>query len=337
MPRFDESCVLIPVSTLEDFPRAGSDAEARNLLAAWSVLWHPAIIHAAGGCPTWYRDDGPPVDEKRRIVAIPDGSMAKLPAQFAGSLTSAPGSEQKTADEGSDVLSWQVSGPDRTTMLRSLGLAESGQADSKKEHVDWGDVPAQLSDGPRTLTPDDFFALAYATLQIQVMTRRLRYSSNLDEIAVHHYAKAAADAYMAGEASDAVAAMHDAFDLISQERDHYFASDPSLIDLTLLTPAVLTKLELPPANGSDNEHPPGAAEPAASTAIATQSITDPTPAVLPTPTNVLIDEATCGSLAAVDDAIRTRLRSAIADREIGWAAGGPSDACFDELTLDQSQ
>ena len=60
MPVFDECCVLIPVSTLEDFPSDLSDYDARSLLAAWTVLWNPHLLAQTEQIPTWYRADSPP-------------------------------------------------------------------------------------------------------------------------------------------------------------------------------------------------------------------------------------------------------------------------------------
>ncbi len=68
------------------------------------------------------------------------------------------------------------------------------------------------------------------------MTRRLRYSSNLDESYLAQRAIAAAHAACDGDNDAARQALQDCFDLVAQERDHYFTGNPFLIDLTLVVP-----------------------------------------------------------------------------------------------------
>jgi len=63
--------ILLPCHSLEDFPVHYRGAEADDLLTAWTVLWHPLLIAAAGQAPTWYRADSPPDDLAGAIVAIP--------------------------------------------------------------------------------------------------------------------------------------------------------------------------------------------------------------------------------------------------------------------------
>ncbi|MFG0263433.1 MAG: hypothetical protein ACF788_13660, partial [Novipirellula sp. JB048] len=207
MASIDECCILIPVSTLEDFPKDASDEDARSLLAAWTVLWHPRLVAASQQTPAWYRADSPPEFERgSRVITVPSLSLAELP----------DGLEAKYRQ--CDSVQW-ITGGSRDEMLNALGLLES--------------VTSLPSEG-RTIGAEDFFALGYAMLQTQIMTRRLRYTSNLDEIHFQTSLVNAADAFVANEAVACAAALHECFDALAQERDHYFSSDPHLVDLTLI-------------------------------------------------------------------------------------------------------
>ncbi|MFG0254257.1 MAG: hypothetical protein ACF787_04060, partial [Rhodopirellula sp. JB053] len=61
MPLFAECCVIIPCSTIEDFPSRLDPAGARSLLGGLTAVWHPRLIAEIGSAPTWHRsDDLPP-------------------------------------------------------------------------------------------------------------------------------------------------------------------------------------------------------------------------------------------------------------------------------------
>ncbi|MEC8475216.1 MAG: hypothetical protein VXZ38_11225, partial [Planctomycetota bacterium] len=60
MPLFQECCVLLPATNLEDFPSQLPSQEACSLLGAWTVLWHPSLLAEMEQLPAWYRADAPP-------------------------------------------------------------------------------------------------------------------------------------------------------------------------------------------------------------------------------------------------------------------------------------
>ena len=151
------------------------------------------------------------------------------------------------------------------------------------------------------------------------MTRRLRYTSNLDEVHLQNQAVAAANAFVEGDADRAIAALHDVFDLLAQERDHYFSSsDAHLIDLTLCDPTTATTL----------------LDSLAANEIGTTKETEDT---LATPINVLIDCDVAAALQESDAARLQPLRELIGAGRIGWAGGGPrSDVFLDAMSLSEA-
>ena len=218
MPLFDECCVLIPASTLEDFPSDLSDSDARSLLAAWTILWHPSLLAECGQLPVWCRADSPPETLENRLLAVPTPSQSRLPDGIVTRAESCPSCH------------W-ISGESRSEMLAQLPLEKLPS------------VPAKpLLCGSRSIGIEDFFAMGYAVLQIQVMTRRLRYTSNLDEVHLQNCVVAAAQAFVAGDADQASNSLHDVFDCLAEERDHYFSSDPHLIDLILTSRSTIDRV-----------------------------------------------------------------------------------------------
>ena len=303
-PLYAECFVLLPTSTLEDFPVGIPESDARSLLAAWTVLWHPQLIAGAAAMPTWYRADEPPsakttsaTDDtnaemlaRPRVIAVPQSSFSMLPADY----------EQANTDD--DSVLW-ITGKSRSEMLDRIPID-----DRYNRH------PLQATH--RTIQIEDFFALGYAYLQVQILTRRLRYTSNLDQIYFESCVLRAAEAFTGvahandnntevpvADAETAAAALHDAFDCLAQERDHYFASDPHLIDLTLLSASTLDTFL---------DHLPSDKEPAEADGI------------LPTPGNVLIDAGAAENLRSVDPSKRSALRACLENKSLGWAGGGPT-------------
>ncbi len=300
MASLDECCILIPVSTLEDFPKHASEDDAKSLLAAWSVLWHPKLVAASRQTPTWYRADSPPeLDRGSRVIVVPTLSTSQLPADFEANC------------RANESIQW-ITGADRSEMLQSLGLTQAAET---------------LQAEQRTIAAEDFFALGYAMLQIQIMTRRLRYTSNLDEIHFQTKLVTAAEAFVAGNAAECVSALHDCYDALAEERDHYFSSDPHLVDLTLISESTLpTFFESLQTDGNRNQLSDAESSTASSTAV------------LATPRNVLIDAPMAAAIANSSHEDLQRLRSQLSDATLGWAGGGlGGDVSLDALTYSDTE
>lgn len=311
MSSFDECGVLIPAATLEDFPSDLSDYDARSLLAAWTVLWHPRLLTGCGQIPTWYRADSPPEPTGACILTVPHPSLDQLPGGYR---------ERFSGNEG---CRW-ITGSDRQEMLKGLSLEECSPVIGRS----------------RTLCVDDFYAVGFAVLQVQVMTRRLRYTSNLDEIHLQNRVVSAAEAFLAGDADTAITAMHDVFDCLAEERDHYFSSDPHLIDLTLASESTVEALlsiddfsgSHASGNATGEEAPSSSDQESSLEAGARQA------APLPTPLNVLIDHEVAQAIGNMEETRIAPLRAALASGELGWAGGGPpSEACLDAMTFQQAE
>ncbi|MEX0818863.1 MAG: hypothetical protein WD070_04700, partial [Pirellulaceae bacterium] len=85
----------------------------------------------------------------------------------------------------------------------------------------------------------DFLALGYCFLQVQLLTRQMRYSSNLDEVHFNDQLVAGAVAAASGDLQLARDKLTVCFNLLSEERDHYYSVDVFLIDLTMVAEQTL--------------------------------------------------------------------------------------------------
>lgn len=206
---YQQLIVLLPCQSLEDFPTHHEGAEATGLLAAWTALWHPALIACAAKIPSWYRADSPPEDVTDKLVVVPGASKSQVPTGYL----------QRVESESACLIQDHL---DREQMIRSA-----------LQPLD-APVPPEA----QNLAPD-FLALGYCYLQVELLTRKLRYSSNLDEVHFQNQAVAAATAAMEGNLEVARQRLAASFDILAAERDHYYPGEAYLLDLTMLTPTTL--------------------------------------------------------------------------------------------------
>ena len=285
-----EAFVLLPGSTLEDFPTQLPDDQARGLLAAIAVAHHPSVLARCRTLPQMTRADVPPSPSPETWLWICPASEKRLPDGYLN----------RARDAGARVFR----GTDRVSF----------EAAAELRH------PPSLRSAARAINHRDFYAAAYAKLQVEITTRRLRYTSNLDEIHLQNRLVDAANALTEGDAQYAVDAMHEVFDALAQERDHYFASDPHLIDLTLTTPETLDALiahgDWTAVASPDTEHG-DAPEPCGDSSADRCG---------PLPDNVLLSEEFLDHLRGnLETPAVQKLVDAINCGSLGVATGGPSD------------
>lgn len=205
---YDEVAILIPCHSLEDFPTYHEGEDAQSVLANWTAMWHPALIASAAKMPKWYRVEDPPEQLDRLLLLIPTISKAELPAGFA----------RRAQEAGGTVLRGVI---DREEIL-AQALEKLGEI-----------APLAVELAP------DFLALGYCYLQVELLTRQMRYSSSLDEIYFNQKTVEAAQAAVAGDRENATEALQACFDVLMEERNQFYAVDSYFLDFTLLAETVL--------------------------------------------------------------------------------------------------
>ncbi len=209
--RFAELAILLPCHSLEDFPLYHSGAEADGLLACFTALWHPALVASAKKLPTWYRADDPPEELNGVLLTIPQVSETVMLAGWAA----------RAASEGACVVRNEH---DRDEILRQA-LAGLGP--------DVPQVDAELA--------ADFLALGFGYLQIELLSRRMRYMSSLDEVQIERQTLAAADAAIAGDRDTAKKHLSECFEVLIEARERFYPVDLYLIDITLTAESTIGK------------------------------------------------------------------------------------------------
>ncbi len=201
---YREAYVLLPCHSFEDFPLHHEGDDAAGLLAAWTALWHPALVAATGVAPRWRRGSSPPDELAGRLLVVPAASLPEIPADLA----------RRAADEGACWIEGNLA---REEILhRAL---------------------APLEEQAVAVDPEvaaDFLALGYGYLQIELLTRQMRHSTSLDEGRFFEQLVAGAGAAVAGDAPAARDHLAACFNLLAQERAHYYAVDAYVLDVTLM-------------------------------------------------------------------------------------------------------
>ena len=205
---YKELGILLPCHSLEDFPTHYDGDDAAGLLAGWTGLWHPLLIHQAQSIVGWHRMDDPPEDLADRLLVVPSVSAVGLPTGYV----------QRARDSGATVVRRETS---RSTLIEQALVGH--------------EVPEHISDD----LVGEFLALGYCYLQIQLLTRQMRYASNLDELHFQNLVVAAADLAMAGDLEKCNAKLQACFDLLSEERDHYYSVDAYNVENIMLADTTL--------------------------------------------------------------------------------------------------
>jgi len=201
--------VLLPCASIEDFSLDREGADAEQILAGWSALWHPALLSRSQRVPTWYSAEGPPQDPAGHLVVIPDSSAAQVPEDWLADAEAAG-----------------------ACLLRDYGRREELIARLIEE----------LDEPPPSFEEEwvaDFLALGVCHLFVELLTRQLRYMSNLDEESFRRESVAAADALCAGDTEGVRSKIQAAFDLLNEAREYFYPVQAHLLDLTLVAPTTV--------------------------------------------------------------------------------------------------
>lgn len=214
--KYENLVVLLTCHSLEDFPVHHEGEDADSLLANWTVLWHPKLIAEAGKTPTWIRTYEVPENCAGYLFLSPTTSDSELQTGFARRVNEEGGKLIRRKTRREDILGSIWDGPELAAIASSIDP----------------DLVA------------DFHALGYCYLQIQLLTRQLRYSSNLDEVYFCSLVVQAAEFAVGGQAEQSREKLQACFDLLMEERDNYYPVNALLIDLTLVVESTLDdKLE----------------------------------------------------------------------------------------------
>ena len=201
--------VLLPCHSLDDFPVYHEGEDASELLAAWSVIWHPALLATTRKAPRWARADSPPENLAESLFVVPQVSEPLLPADWMARAEREAGG-----------------------VVRSL--ADRRQLAAR--------LLERLDRVPGESDPDliaDFWSLGTTYLLTELLTRQMRYLSNFDEVSLGLAAVRAAQKGVAGDSAGARTELRECFEILLEARERFYPVDCYLLDLTLVEPTTL--------------------------------------------------------------------------------------------------
>ncbi|MDZ4851233.1 MAG: hypothetical protein SGI77_18245, partial [Pirellulaceae bacterium] len=184
--------------------------------------------------PEWKRADQSSLDLENGLILCPSSSSASIDTPLSERLDTqgcqlifGESDRNKTLLQIDGLVGGQLS-----NVRQSIDAsADSGNSDSSE--LDLTGSPKQ------PIGIEDFYALGFAYLMLQALTRKVHYSSNLDVVLMADQAKSASMAYIANDVAECERWLQSCYDQLSQERDRYFTQSANLLELTLLAPSTL--------------------------------------------------------------------------------------------------
>jgi len=242
MKKISRLIQLLPFSRLEDFPSHLKGDLAAGILSNWSAAWHPLLISAAQSAPVVYGADQTSFeqydeDAHSDIISFETDSDEPSPdfdVEFwKDSLVFVPKISLENIAEGFATKAVQQNARFVTGMIDRNQITRRCFELTDLTPAPEGNT-SQYSNRVQA-----FYSLAYAYLQIQLLTRKIRYSSNLDQKAFDQKLVEAAQAFANDDTLATDAAISACYDLLLQEKNNYYPVQPTLIDLVLTTPKTL--------------------------------------------------------------------------------------------------
>ncbi|MDO5308754.1 MAG: hypothetical protein Q4G03_04610 [Planctomycetia bacterium] len=247
---------LIPCYSLEDFSIYRKSSDVDEIFAAWSALYHPALVAHFGQAPKWEAAGSPSSGQPPRLVVIPPCAELTVPhnwiknAEKDGAVVIRKlSSRQEILTEifhrlklspktGEPLDENQIQNELSQETTSALTPAQIAQQ-TLQRHL--GDVPPTPPEPkPEPLPYDDvvetFLACGLCSLLEELLTRKLRYMSNLDQTSYNSRILEAAQAYVANNPEECEKNLQKAFDLLAQAKEYFFPTATKFLDFTWVLP-----------------------------------------------------------------------------------------------------
>ena len=192
---------LLPSYSFEDFSLYRKSSEVDAIFSAWSALYHPALVAHFDAAPRWEPAGSPTFGLTPRLVVVPPCAESILSRSWV-----------KSAEEGGAIFIRDVE--DRDEILR-VAFEKLG-------------IDASIGDEES----ETFLSLGLTCFLEELLTRKLRYMSNLDSQNFDSRVVDAAKAHMSGDVEERETNLQKAFDLLTQAKEYFFPTATKLLELT---------------------------------------------------------------------------------------------------------
>ncbi len=202
---------LIPCYSLEDFSLYRQASDVDEIFSAWSALYHPALVAHFDEAPRWEAAGSPSTGQKRRLVVVPPCAEYLISHSWLKSAET----------EGAIVIRHTA---DRDEILKiafeKLGISPYPEGVTSEEQPEYDDAA------------NTFLSVGLGCLLEELLTRKLRYMSNLDQVSFKTRILEGARSYMARDTEEREKNLQKAFDLLTTSKEYFFPTATKFLDLT---------------------------------------------------------------------------------------------------------
>lgn len=201
-PTYSGTAILIPGYSVEDIPTDLNESQATGLLNAIGFSWHPFLLAASSGIPTFRYADIHDLMDAGQILLVPECSEEWLGHDW----------EEQLEAGNCHVLSGQAERSD----WRAAVVAQFSQGQTLSVHVE-----------------REFLALGLAWFLVVSLSRRMHYFIDPDEVRLATAAQEAASAAISGDHEVLEQQLTVCFECLLETREQLFPVETHLIDLCL--------------------------------------------------------------------------------------------------------
>jgi hypothetical protein len=203
-----QTTLALPGESLADLSPQLAGPQAANLLALWTSLWHPRLLAETRQLP------GTAAVDTLVASGREPGQLLLVPAVAQSHLTDP----------------WEPNDPWIPRLQQFGRRSEVISRIAEAVEIDLPTDPALTA---------DFYALGFAYLQMELLTRSMRYDRMTSLDSLRTAVVEAADARLSGDEATTTDRLVAAYDQLMQNRNHYYPIDFHLIDLSLTAPSTL--------------------------------------------------------------------------------------------------
>ncbi|QDT64122.1 hypothetical protein V22_13530 [Calycomorphotria hydatis] len=238
--------ILIPSHGLEDFPSALGEDEAKQLLDAFAVMFHPFVLAHAEH--VWSPEPAafPSHDVVGRIVLLPDASRELLDESWLETADSSGATILEGWTDRAELAEMLIDA--YRSYLDATSDATSSDSTEMESSEEGASTPVETSDPPTTETepasidPElllDFYALGSTFLQLELLTHRMHYYSDRDDSRFRQLATSAAKSALEGNDRQARQFLSQSFEYLLEVRERFHPIESYLLDLCLVIPRMV--------------------------------------------------------------------------------------------------
>ncbi len=202
--------VLYPCYSFETLASDRTETEAKELLAAWLAAFHPALIETFDAIPRWESASSPPYDVDDEPIVIPPCCESFLSEDWL----------QRQEEGGRPLF--------RT-------LSRQSEEDKREVQAKLLEMATERNHGFDADFIADFRALALACFLVEILVRKLQYTSMMDDARFATHLLEAIRAYRRDERDVSTDHLKRAFETICQSKEYFYSVHTYFLDLTLIT------------------------------------------------------------------------------------------------------